>query len=202
MIALEELKKDWKAQPLSPDIEKYDLALLKRTVKSRIQKHKKMALQYFRTHLLLQLLVYLLLVYVIVEYRFDTVILTVSLAGLALYVPFTIFLYKRAREVVSGSLNECSVNSLYNSMQESYRSLRRFYKFKKMSDVVLTPLSCVIGTYLTFELLIPGGIHGSIYLTLVTFVVTLISCYANIAEENRKKFKEPLKQLQELMNEF
>lgn len=202
MIVLDELKKEWEAQSQSPDIEAVDLASLKNTVKSRVQKHKKLALQYFRINLLLQLLVYLFLGYVIGSYWFDTVITAVSVAGFLLYAPFTIFLYKRAREFVSGSLEGGSVNSLYNSIQESHRSLSRFYRFKRLSDVILTPLSCLIGTYLTFELLIPGGIQGSIYLTLTLFIVTLISCYVNIADENRRKFKEPLQQLKELMDEF
>lgn len=202
MTVLDQLKKEWKAQPQSSEIEEYDLVSLKDTIKGRVKKHKKMAIQYFWTNSVLQLLVYLLLGYVIVTYWFDIVIVAVSLAGFVLYVPFTISLYKSAKKVVSGSLTEGSIDSLYSYIKESHRSLSRFYRFKKLSDVILTPLSCVIGTYLTFELLIPGGVQGSFYLVLTMFVITLISCYVNIVEENRKKFKEPLQQLKELMDEF
>jgi len=202
MTALEELKKEWETQPQGSEIEEYDLASLKQTVKGRVQKHKKLAIQYFRTHLFLQLLVYLLLGYVIVAYWTDTMIITVSVVGFILYIPFTIFLYKRAREVVSGNLKGGSADSLYSFIEQSHYSLHHFYRFKKLIDVILTPPSCVIGTYLTFELLIPGGIQGNIYLTMTMFVITLISCYASIRDENRKKFEEPLQQLKELMDEL
>ncbi|WP_344973347.1 hypothetical protein [Compostibacter hankyongensis] len=161
-----------------------------------------MVIQYFRVNLLLQLLIYLLLSYVIVAHRFDPVMVMASVAGIVLYIPFTVFLYKRAQEVISGGPNGEATGALYGYLQETRRALLRFYRFKKLSDVILVPLSCTIGTYLTFALFIPGGIRGSIYLALTVFVLTLISCYVTIGTENREKFRKPLQQLKELTDEF
>jgi hypothetical protein len=92
--------------------------------------------------------------------------------------------------------------SLHDYVLGQQTLLRSFYNFKKWYEFFLIPLSCAIGVSLVFELYVPGGVHGHQWGAVITFLVSLASCIAAIYFENQKSFILPIKQLQNILDEF
>src|SRR5688572_9633181 len=97
---------------------------------------------------------------------------------------------------------EKTETSLYNFVQKQQMLLRSFYKFKKQYELFLIPFSSALGVTLTFEILVPGGVNENWTGVIVAFIITLISCITGIRSENKKSFKEPIQELQKILDEF
>jgi hypothetical protein len=83
-----------------------------------------------------------------------------------------------------------------------YDLLKSFYRFKKVYETLLTPLSTAIGTFLVFQLYFPGGAMANVSGIIWTFLIALISCGYTVHRENRKYFREPLSRLEAVLEEF
>src|SRR5688500_4480324 len=92
--------------------------------------------------------------------------------------------------------------SLRNYVLQHYTLLRSFYSFKKKYELLLIPLSSAIGVFLTFKLFVPGSVEQNINGAIITFVITLASCFWSIRLENQKSFERPLHELEKLTEEF
>ena len=138
-----------------------------------------------------------------IKYGSDKETLLFSMAGILLFLPFTIMLMKKFKQMAVTKPSEGnSGTSLYNYVRQQLTHLHGFYKFKRSYELVLIPLSTVIGIFLTFKLYVPGGAAENLTGAIITFVVSIISCGLAIRSENRKSFKQPLRQLNELIDEF
>ena len=205
MITLEELKTKWgEKQSASPGHAAYDSASLEKIIRSRVSRHTKTSLHYFWASFTLQVLVYSLLSHVIVKYWQDTVTLYFSIGGVFLFLPFTIMLMRKfkALALIKPSRDENALTSLYDYVLRQQAQLSSFYNFKKWYELLLTPLCSAIGVILVFKLYVPGGVEEHWIGAITTFMITILSCVAAIRSENKKSFKAPIQQLQNILAEF
>ena len=204
MSTFEELKKVWEAnQETAEGYKRYDHATLVNIVKSRTKKNMKKSMHYFWGALFLQILVYALLSHVIVKYGGNTETLLFGIAAILLYLPFTILLMKKFKQMaIVKPAQGNSGWSLYQYVFQQRALLQGFYTFKKRYEFLLIPLSTGIGVFLTFKLFVPGGVEENPTGATVTFLVSLFSMIMSIRLENKKSFEQPLQDLSRLLKEF
>lgn len=205
MISLESFKQNWNDNQNSTSTPgPYDQVTFGNIIRSRIKIHTNASFKYFWASFFMQLIVYALLSHLIVKYMNNNEILLFSSIGIILYVPFTIMLmhkFKRMARSISGKTNN-NTKSLYHHILEQQELLTSFYRFKRIYEIFLIPLSSAIGVFLIFLLYVPGGISEHLTGASFVFLLTLASCQAAIVSENNKSFRKPIRHLQELLNEF
>jgi len=204
MSTFEDLKKMWGANQETAQVYKtYDHKTLENIIKSRMKKNMKKSMHYFWGAFFLQILVYALLSHVILKYGADTKTLFAGIAGMLLYLPFTILLMKKFKQMaILKPAQGNSGRSLFQYVLQQRALLQSFYTFKKRYEFLLVPLSTIIGVFLTFKLFVPGGIEENPAGAIITFLITLSGMVASIHLENKKSFEQPLHDLNQLLNEF
>ncbi|WP_298733398.1 hypothetical protein [uncultured Chitinophaga sp.] len=203
MMTLDKLKEEWgqrENKPVTPAV--YSQQEFNTIIKSRIMKNKNIAMQYFWAAFALQMLVYALLFHVVIRYWAQTAIAITGLTGVALYIPFTVMLLKKFKRIASARLMDKVDASLYRHIAFCRRELQSFYRFKKHYEMVLVPLSAAIGTFLTFELYVPGGAFAHLSVAVITFVVAVLSCLYAIRRENERNFEQPIARFQQMLDEL
>lgn len=201
MNTLDEFRKKWACQPVTRS-ESLDQQTLERIFKKRVNTELKNSMQYFWASLVLQIIVYSLLSHVIIKHFSNTEIVMYSLAGIALYLPFTFILLKKFKSIASHRVQGNTAASLYDYTAHRYHQLLSFFSFKKKYEFILIPLSVAIGTLLSFSLFSPGGVMNHLNVAIIVFVIALLSCAYAIVRENKKSFTIPLEHLRQIMNEF
>jgi hypothetical protein len=205
MSTLEDFKKMWdeNSKCLVSFSKPYDHATLKNIARSRTQKHVNVAMRYFWASFGLQILVYALLSHVIVKYGSDHETLLFGIAGIFLFIPFTVMLIRKfKRMAVTKPKDGSTGTSLRSYVQQQYSLLQSFYTFKKRYEFILVPLAAAIGIFLTFKLYVPGGVLAYLTSAVSIFVITVVSCALVIVSENKKSFEQPLNELQKIIEEF
>jgi hypothetical protein len=205
MSTLDELKRTWEEkQAALADYPAYEPASLERMIRTRIKKHLKTSVKYFWASLALQILVYSMLTHVIIKYWPDEEVRYFSIAGILLFLPFTITFMRKFKRLAAAKIppQGNAVNSIHDYIVYQLAQLRSFYQFKKWYDFFLTPLSAAIGVALIFKLYVPGGVQAYWNSAVIIFVITLLTCIAAIRKENRESFKEPIRQLLDILDEF
>ena len=205
MKTLEEFKSEWgKSLGTHLSQQPYNKTELEKIFRDRVKKHTNKAMQYFWASFVLQVIVYALLSHVIVKYWSDTTTLLLSMAGVASYIPFTIVLMKKFKQMAATKLvDKSNVGaSLHDYTLQHYSLLESFYRFKKRYELTLIPLSSAIGVVLVFKLYVPGGVSQHIIGALISFIITLVSCAIAVRSENEKSFEQPLRQLRNVLDEF
>lgn len=203
MSTLEELKKEWEQKRnvgLSDPL--YYEDSFNKMIKSRVKKHTNASMKYFWASFTLQLLVFALLSHVIIKYWNDWSIVLVSIVGMSLYIPFMIMLMKGFKAIAVTRPQDSTESSLQAYVARRHELLQSFYRFKRRYELFLIPLVSAIGAWLVFTLWVPGGVSANPSGAIITFGITLISCSAAIWSENKRSFEEPLKQLQQVLDEF
>jgi hypothetical protein len=202
MSTFEELKKKWNEQPdAAPTGKDYDRTSLEKAFKSRIKKHKNIAMQYFWASLVFQILIYALLSNVIIKHWFDPEMKWMGMAGILLYIPFTFMLMTKFKRMANPGPSDAA-KTLNSYVLQQQTQLLSFYNFKKLYELILIPLSTAIGVILTFKLYVPGGVMENQTGATITFVITLLSCAWAIRAENKKNFEQPLQQFKLIINDF
>jgi hypothetical protein len=200
---LEELKKSWDEDNRRvADKTAYDRATLHKIVRSRVNTHMRSAFRYFWGAFVLQIIVYAMLCHVIVRYWGDQLIFLTGIAGLFLYLPFTVMLMKKFKALAVIRPGGHTGDSLYEYVFRHRSLLLGFYRFKVRYELLLVPISSVIGIYLTFRIFVPGGVAAYPMGALIALAITLLSCAWAMASENKKNFKTPLRRLEEMLSEF
>lgn len=200
MKTLDELKKQW--CEVSPMPGAYDDASINAIVKSRVNKHTLASMHYFWASFALQVLVYSLLCHVMIKYFNDTAIVIPSVAGVLLFLPFTIILMIKFKGLAIADMNGSSVSSIHDYVSKKRELLRSFFSFKKRYELILIPISTAIGVLLTFALYVPGGITEHLIGSLSTYTISLLCCYVAIRNENNKSFIQPLQHLDMILEEY
>lgn len=203
MIKLDDFKQTWSEKQSSfSDKGDYSQETLSKIIRSRMRKHMNESFRYFWASFILQLIVYALLSHVIVKYWHNKEIILVSITGLLLYIPFTFMLMHKFKHLSRFMSVQGNTNSLYDSILQQKALLTGFYRFKKVYEVFLIPMSSAIGVFVIFELNVPGGISENWTGATIVFLITLGSCLAAIISENNKSFRKPISHLQELLDEY
>lgn len=172
-----------------------DQETLNKIVKARARKHTNEAFKYFWASFVLQIMVYAMLGHVIVKYWYEPMMTLPALLGIAAYIPFTVVMMKRFKSVAAnGPVTEFIANN--------HQTLQNFYRFKRNYELVLIPLATAIGTFLVFELYVPGSVWAYPKGAMITFFISLASCIIAIQAENKRAFEGPLSQMNALMEDL
>jgi hypothetical protein len=201
MNTIDDFRKKWACQP-NTESESLDQQTLEKIFKKRVNTQLKYSMQYFWASLVLQIIVYSLLSHVIIKHFSSQEIVLYCLIGIALYLPFTFILLKRFKSIAAHKVQGNTAASLYDYTAHRYQQLLSFFSFKKKYELILVPLSVAIGTILSFNLFLPGGVMNHLNGAIIVFVLSLLSCAYAIIRENKKSFTAPLNQLRQIMDEF
>jgi hypothetical protein len=173
-------------------------------ISKRIKKVKNNFREYFWVSFFYQNLVYGCLAFLIVRYfnRADIVIL--SAAGIILYIPFTIMFMKKFKAAFQKNKEglEYSDNDISFNIKNSYSRMSEFFKLKKRFDWVIIPLNCVLIVVINFILFVPNGFIANIFAGIMLLIVWLVIFLIAIRIENKKKFVEPLHQMELILEDF
>lgn len=204
MSTINELKSAWQKDNLNAGIRKpIDSNGLADIIKMRSKKNLNIVMRYFWASFTLQMIVYALLTHVILKYGGDRETLIAGIAGVLLFIPFTVVLMRKFKAMAVTRIKEATSNaSVQSYVEKHHKLLSSFFQFKKIYELALVPLASAIGTFLTFKLYVPGGIEAYQSAAWVIFGISILSCAAAIKQENRKSFERPLKELQKIRDEF
>ncbi len=203
MSTLDDYKNKWcKHRPVVASEDRYDLKSFKNMIRIRIKKQNNRIFGYFWTAFALQNIFYGLLCYVMIRYGSDLLIFVISLAGILITIPFTVYMMKRYKQLAVNKLNRDSNASIYEYINRQRDLLLDFFKFKKAYEWILIPFSTAIGVALVFDLFVPGGVLASLETAIFLFLLTVASCFFAIRSENRKYFIQPLDHLEAILDEF
>lgn len=207
MSTIDQLKEKWgETHGVNPNPGAYDSDSFRKIVKSRVRKHTNKAMQYFWASFALQIIVYALLSHMIVRYWHDGSILFPAIAGILLFIPFTIILMRKFKAIAMTrpqvQPGDAAENSLHRYIAVRRNLLDSFYRFKRRYELMLIPLASAIGVFITFKLYIPGGVQAHQDEAIIAFAITIASCAVAIGVENRKNFREPLQQFDRILEEF
>jgi len=204
MSTLDELKKGWQTDPsTSLETPHYDQAALLAITRAKSARQVNRAIQYFWASLTLQIIVYGLLSHVLVRFWGATDIQWLCVLGVLLYLPFTVVLLRQFKRIARVSPDQREDNlSIQARIQQQYNSLKGFYRFKRSYEYGLIPLITALGVYLTFRLYVPGGIRQHLTGATTTYLLALLACGWAIVRENYGHFKQPLRDLEKLLDEF
>jgi len=203
MKTLEEMKRKWNERHDDPnDSNKYNQETFEHLIRSRVNKHTNTAMRYFWASFALQILVYALLSHVIVNYWPNIEILGLGVAGILLYIPFTVVLLRKFKAIATTNFGVDGSTSMYRHVNQKYTRLKSFYRFKNQYELMLIPLSSIIGIVIIFNLYVPGGVLAHLHGAGLILAFTLASCILAIRSENKKRFEIPLHHLKEILREF
>ena len=203
MSALDDLKKNWNgSQQAFQAAAPYNAETFNHLIQVRMKKQNKLIFRYFWATFTLHLLVYALLGHVIIRYGADTATLVLGLIGFVVTVPFTAVMLRRYKQMAVSKVNRQSMASIYTCVLQQQNRLAGFYTFKKRYELVLIPLLSAIGVMLVFNLYFPGGVLAFPTGVIITYILTLLSCFWAIRNENKKYFTRPLHELQAILDEF
>lgn len=205
MENFDEIKKLWSENkvtvtcntPVSPEY-------VDQLISNRIKKVNRNFREYFWTSFIYQNMVYVCLTFLIVRYFSRPDIAILSIAGILLYIPYTIVFMKKFKSAFL--LNKEGVafsdDDIYLNIKNRYTRLSEFFRFKKRFDWVIVPLNCVLIVVINFILFVPGGVIANITAGIILLVVWLVIFIIAIRIENKKKFLEPLRQLELILEDF
>jgi hypothetical protein len=203
MTTLDDIKKNWENAPWTiSDSETYNQVSMDKIIKARVKKHSLSSFRYFWAALTLQIIVYSLLCHVIVKYWANPEIFYLSIVGIFIYVPFTVVMMKKFKALALVKAEDDIPVSLYEYVYRYHSLIIGFYRFKKLYELALIPVSSIIGVVIVFTLYMPGGVFDHPAGALITLAITLLSCALAIRSENIKDFKIPLTRLEDLLREF
>ncbi len=200
METLDELKKQWSNASIEPGT--YTEVSMRKIIKSRVNNHLRVSMQYFWASFALQILVYALLSHVIIKYINDLTIVVPGVFGILLFIPFTIMLMKKFKRMATSNLSEANTSAIHEYISKQRELLESFFIFKKRYEIILIPVTVAIGVLVSFRLSVPGGASANILGAVLTYVTTLISCYLVVRSENKKRFIQPIEQLDSILNEY
>lgn len=127
-------------------------------------------------------------------------LMLLSLAGIILYIPFTIILMRKFKAMYNPSVN--NAENIYENVRNQYSLLSKFFRLKKMYDWLAIPVSCFIITVIIFELYTSGGIKEHLIGSMVLFLICITIFTIATRFENKKRFKQPLNQLDIILKDM
>ena len=205
MSTFDELKKTWnESQPSSIENSKIDNEAMFKMIKMKSKKQLKAPMHYFWGAMVLHIMLYAILCHIIIVYHDDTRILIMGIAGCLIYIPFTVMMVRKFSNlaIIKPEKQNEPGASLKDYVSRQKEIIQEFYDFKTKYELFLIPISTAIGVYLFFAIFIPGGVTRYWGSALFTFIVTLGTTMLTILFENRKQFRKPISELQQIIDDF
>jgi hypothetical protein len=202
MDTFDQFRKNWSETTEHSPHNLLDKAAIHDIIKQRARSEKDIAMKYFWASFTFQIIVYALFSHVIVKYGGDVVVLRVCLLGILLFIPFTVMLLKKFKQMAVWKFNGERSNTVKDYISYHYTHLRSFYTFKLRYELILIPASCAILVWVFFRLYIAGGLLAYPVAATVFFLVALGACVVAIRAENKRNFMMPLRQFEILLEEF
>ena len=205
MQNMEQLKKCWiENSPGAKDEDLITETSLNKLLRSKANEQKNVSMHYFWAYLIFQIIVYGLLSYVIINHWGEKDILLVSLICLLLYLPFTIVLFLKFKQMAFLKSDDKDTIGLQvvDYIYQHHALLSSFFKFKKRYEIMLIPLSCAIMVWIIFRIYVPGGVMNYPIAALTLFTLSIIACTVAIYAENKRNFREPLDRLEEIIKDI
>jgi hypothetical protein len=173
-------------------------------ISKRIKKVRNNFREYFWVSFFYQNLVYGCLTFLIVRYFSRADIVMLSAAGILLYIPFTVIFMKKfkAAFLLNKEGLEYSNDDIWLNLKNSHARMSEFFRLKKRFDWVIVPLNCVLIVVINFILFVPNGFMANIFAGILLLIVWLVIFLVAIRIENKKKFVEPLHQMELIMEDF
>lgn len=174
------------------------------TISSRVRKQQAIVLQYFWPSFTYQVLIYAFASHLIIKFWGDGQVMLLSLCGAILYIPFTIILLKRFKTMYTSATEKTGAVSQHigDHVKMQHTRLLKFFRFKKRFEWIAVPLSCFIMMVIVFKLYVPGGMEAHLTSGIISFLA-LLACYVvAIYFENRKRFIEPLRQFELVLEDI
>jgi hypothetical protein len=177
---------------------------LEKTIRSRIRGEKKTIAEYFWASFVYQILIYAFMGHLFVKNWGNTELMVLSLAGVALYIPFTFVLMKKFKSMYASNTGKQNVMNMnmYNHVLHQYKLLSEFFSFKKKFGWVGVPLSCLLIVLIIFKLYTAGGVIENVIPAVILFIIWLGMFATAIYYENKKRFKDPLGQLESILRDM
>lgn len=204
MQNLDEIKKNWKVDTEHLNSGRLDKLAWQNLLKQQVKKQKNISMEYFWASFIFQIIVYGFLTHVIIKNWEDRMVLLPSVFCLLLYLPFTVVLMGKFKRMAVLRQDEtyASDPSIKEYVVKQYRLLKSFYKFKTRYEIVLVPLSSAFFVWIFFQIYFPGGVITKPILSVLLFILIVGACTAAILAENKRNFKKPLKQLEEILKDI
>jgi hypothetical protein len=204
METSDNLKEIWNKNKNADSCKSLSSDYVDHLISQKIKKVKNTFREYFWVSFFYQNLVYACLVFLIAKFFSRTDIVLLSLAGILLYIPFTIVFMKKFKSafLINKEGVEFSDDDICLNIKNNYTRMSEFFRFKKSFDWVIVPLNCVLIVVINFILFVPGGFMANITAAIILLIVWHIIFIIAIRIENKKKFIEPLRQMEEILREF
>lgn len=188
-----------RAEPTSAPLLMKDLQAI---TTSRVRKELKIVGKYVWAMLVYQIILYSFLAHTIVRYWGDSRTLLLCLAGVAVYVPLTHALLRRVRALYRlSAAPDSPAADILSTIERKHAELCSFFRFKKRMDWIGVPVSCAIIVVVTFTLF-GNGVGSNPIVSLVLFTVWVGMSMVAIHAENRKRFAEPIRQLELVLDDL
>jgi len=173
-------------------------------ISKRIKKVRNNFREYFWASFFYQNLVYGCLAFLIVRFFNRTDIVILSAVGILLYIPFTVMFMKKFKSAFLRNKEgiEYSNDDIYLNIKNSFSHMSEFFRLKKRFDWVIVPLNCVLIVVINFILFVPNGFMANIAAGILLLLVWLVIFLVAIRIENKKKFVEPLQQMELILEDF
>jgi len=204
MSTLDEFKNKWQTHSTGAvSSHRYEQPELLLIAKARSAHQVNRAIRYFWASFTYQLVMYGLLTHLFIRFWSDSAVQWGCLAGVLLYLPFTIVLMRQFKRVAKMSPGPTDMTSpLQERIKQQYNSLSTFYRFKRGYEYGLIPISMALGVWLLFRLFVEGGVAQHLTGAAITYLLAVLACGWAIVRENRAHFEQPLRNLEAIINEF
>jgi hypothetical protein len=204
METFDEIQEIWSKNRNSDPSKSLTSEFVDQLISEKIKKVKSTFREYFWASFFYQNLVYACLAFLVVKFFSRTDIVLLSIAGILIYIPFTIVFMKKFKSafLINKKGVEFSDDDIYMNIKNSHARLSEFFRFKKRFDWLIVPLNCVLIVVINFILFVPGGLMSNMVAAIILLLVWHIIFIIAIRIENKKKFVEPLREMEEVLKEF
>lgn len=200
MESFEDLEKVWKKGQhkgsFSDDLDKISMEA---SVKNGVKRERSVAMEYFWGVFIYHIIAYALLGHVLIRFFGDTRLMLLSVAGIAVYIPFTTVMMKKFKAMCVPSDQHSDIQQY---VKKQYDLLSGFFRFKKIYEWVSIPVISFILVAIIFSIYVDGGVAGNLLPASGLFIAVLGILTYFIYRENKKHFIDPLQKYEAVLKDL
>ena len=203
MDTLDDLRGDWKrGRDLGAPILPLKSSDLKEWIKDRMKKEQRLVFRYAVKTFIWSVMVFSFLSYLIIRFWGDWNLFAVSLAALAIYIPFTAIFMNHFKRFFAAECGAQQAVDLQQGLQVKFRSLKRFYQVKRAFDWLMVPLSCAVIALVVNKYAFDAPFTEKLGFNISTFVLYSVAFTYVTVKDNTTYFKVPIKKIEAVMKEI